>query len=134
MPAPLLEFGEADWREWLGDGPDPAAAGLAVPLAEWYALPHPVERVCGWVGGEQRTQTMMVGIGDRPHLVTRYRRLDAHRRWTAARRAWLEAHGFGQLAVDWWIDDVSYEHRALRREIRDVSDLARPRRPGDGER
>ena len=118
MPQPLVAFCEADWSEWLLDGPDPAQADLNVPLEEWYAPPHPVTRevFCG-TGSPPQTQTTMVGIGDRPHLVAAYRRYDARRRWREAKRAWLEAHGHPDLAFDAWIDDVVNGRRELQRDL-----------------
>jgi hypothetical protein len=107
MPAPLRAFNEADWQEWLLDGPDPAADAY-VDMEAFYALPHPAEWVNGWVNGERRTSTVIVGIGDRPELVAHYRRMDAHKRWSAARVAWLKERGLPWL--DTWIDDMRFEH------------------------
>jgi hypothetical protein len=98
LPAPLAEFCEADWSEWLLDGPDPGTEGY-VDAERFYA-----------------------GLADRPAVAACWRRLDAHKRWSAARRAWLEAHGHPQLAFDGWIDDIAYEHRVLRAEIRAATD------------
>lgn len=120
LPAPLATFVEADWQTWLLDGPDPAQEGYAVPLAEWLGPPHPVEQVAGWINGQVRTRVIMVGIGDRPELVAVYRRHHAHKRWRAARRAWLEAHGHHDLAFDCWLDDVAGEHRQLVRELAEL--------------
>jgi hypothetical protein len=97
LPGPPQHFVEADWSEWLLDGPDPGAEGY-VDMAAFYA-----------------------GIADRPKLVAAWRRLDAHRRWTAARRAWLEAQGMHQAAVDCWVDDIAAEHRVLRAQIREAA-------------
>jgi hypothetical protein len=94
FPAPLLEFVEADWQQWLLDGPDPATVAY-VDMAAFYRQ-----------------------LEAKPAVAACWRRLDAHRRWTAARRGWLEAHGQDRLAFDWWIDDIAYEHRVLRAELR----------------
>jgi hypothetical protein len=114
-PAPLRTFHEADWQEWLLDGPDPAAHAY-VDIDAFYALPHEITEVCGWVDSEQRTRTVMVGIGDRPDLVAHWRRIDAHHRWREARRAWLKAHGLHDLALHNWIEDIQYERRVLRHQ------------------
>lgn len=99
LPKPLQEFVEADWHEWLLDGPDPAASAYA--------------------GGDlERFYRIHAHRG--PRWATIYRRLDAHKRWTEARRAWLEANGHDDLALDWWIEDISYEHRVLRAELREA--------------
>lgn len=112
MPQPLREFVAADWGEWLLKGPDPAQEGLGVPLAEFYALPHPVEReVFRGTAHPITTEVVTVGIGDRPALVAEHRRLDAHRRWTAARRGWLEEHVSPEAGFDFWIDAIAEEHR-----------------------
>ena len=94
LPQPLATFAEADWQEWQLDGPDPAAAAY-VDMAVFYRR-----------------------LEGKPEVAACWRRLDAHKRWTAARRTWLEAHGEHDLAFDWWIDDVAYEHRVLRAELR----------------
>lgn len=110
IPGPLREFNEADWQEWLLDGPDPAADAYAVPLEEWYAPPHPVEvEVFRGTGLPMTTRMEMVGIGDRPELVAVWRRVDAHKRWSHARIEWLKARGLPWLAT--WIDDVRAEHQ-----------------------
>jgi hypothetical protein len=98
FPQPLQEFVEADWQAWLLGGPDPAASAY-VNLEGFYRA-H-ADKPPAW------------------HAV--YRRLDAHKRWTAARRAWLEANGHHDLAFDWWIDDIAHEHRVLRAELRALS-------------
>jgi hypothetical protein len=100
LPKPLQEFVDADWQEWLLDGPDPAASAYKD-------------------GDVERFYRLHAHRG--PRWAATYRRLDAHKRWTAARRAWLEAHGHADLAFDWWIDDVAYEHRVLQRELRELS-------------
>jgi hypothetical protein len=87
---------ESDWSEWLLDGPDPAAQAYK----------------------DGDSTAFYAGLADRPAVAAAWRRMDAHRRWTAARRAWLEAHGEHRLAFDWWIDDIAYEHRVLRQELR----------------
>lgn len=120
LPVPLRRFDERDWQEWLLDGPDPAAEGLVVPLEEWYAAPHPVEQLAGWANGVQTWRTVMVGIGDRPELVTDWRRYHAHKRWSHARVAWLKAHDLPWL--DAWLDDLRFEHRMLRRDLRPAAD------------
>jgi hypothetical protein len=119
MPKPLQAFIEADWQEWMLEGPDPAADAY-VDMEAFYALPHPVTRqVFRGTGLPAVTRTETVGIGDRPELVAYWRHLDAHRRWTAARRAWLEAAGHHDLAFDTWLDDVSYRNRVLRPQFPD---------------
>jgi len=112
MPQPLRAFVADDWSEWLLAGPDPAQEGLGVPLAEFYALPHPVvvEDFRG-TAVPVSTKVVMVGIGDQPGLVAHHRRLDAHRRWTAARRDWLEEHVSPEAGLDFWIDAIAEEHR-----------------------
>jgi hypothetical protein len=103
-PIPLQRFIEADWQAWLLDGPDPAASAYADGDSERFYQLH-ADRPPAW------------------HVI--HRRLDAHKRWTAARRSWLEAHGHPDLALDCWLDDVSYEHRVLRRELREASRVFR---------
>jgi hypothetical protein len=56
-----------------------------------------------------------VGIGDRPELVAHHRLLDAHKRWTAARRSWLEEHCGFDAGFDFWIDAVAEHHRMSTR-------------------
>ena len=97
LPKSLQEFVEDDWSEWLLPGPDPGTVGY-VDVDAFYA-----------------------GLADRPEVAAVWRRLDAHKRWTAARRTWLEAHGHPDLAFDCWLDDVAYEHRVLRAELREAS-------------
>jgi hypothetical protein len=126
MPAPLREFNPNDWQEWLLPGVDPAADAYAVPLEEWYAMPHETTRLAGYSNGERIVRPTTVGIGDRPELVTHYRRLDAHKRWTAARRAWLEEHVDPQAGFDFWIDAVAEHHRMSTRDY----PAAREHRPG----
>lgn len=125
MPQPLRKFNADDWQEWLLPGPDPAQEGWNVPLAELYALPHPVEReVFRGTALPITRETVMVGIGDQPELVAHHRRLDAHRRWIAARRAWMEQHMDPQAGFDFWIDAVAEHHRMSTRDY-----PARERRP-----
>jgi hypothetical protein len=100
LPKSLQEFVEADWETWLLDAPDPAASAYADGDVERFYRLH-ADKSPAW------------------HAL--YRRLDRHKRWTAARRGWLEAHGYHDLAWDQWIDDVAYEHRVLRRELRELS-------------
>jgi hypothetical protein len=116
MPQPLREFNADDWQEWLLDGPDPAAEGYAVPLHEWYALPHPkvVEDFRG-TAHPTTTKIITVGIGDRPELVAHHRLLDAHKRWYETRRAWLCEHVDAQAGFDFWIDAVAEHHRMSTR-------------------
>jgi hypothetical protein len=97
FPVPLQRFVEADWQEWLLDGRDPGIEGY-VDVDTFYA-----------------------GIADRPELVAAWRRLDAHQRWTAARRAWLEERGMRDLAIHYWIQDIQEEHRVLRAQIREAA-------------
>jgi hypothetical protein len=114
-PAPLRAFEPDDWQEWLLDGPDPAQEGLIVPLQEWYAPPHPMQQSAGWVNGVERWHTVMVGIGDRPEVVAAWRTYHAHKRWSAARIAWLKTRGLPSLET--WLEDVKYEHHVLRRGL-----------------
>jgi hypothetical protein len=115
-PAPLRQFEPADWQEWLLDGPDPAQEGLLVPLQEWYAPPHPME-FDGFrgTGLPAVPYTEMIGIGDRPEVVAAWRTYHAHKRWSAARIAWLKARGLPSLET--WLEDVRYEHHVLRRGL-----------------
>ena len=107
MPQPLREFAEADWGEWLLEGPDPAQEGRGVPLAEFYAMPHPVERevFCG-TAVPLRREVVWVGIGDQPDLVAAHRRDDARKRWITARRAWLEEHVSADAGFDFWLTET----------------------------
>jgi len=107
MPQPLREFREADWSEWLLPGPDPAQEGRSVPLEEWYAMPHPVEReVFRGTAVPVTREVVMVGIGDRPDLVAAHRRDDARKRWITARRAWLEEHVSTDAGFDFWLTET----------------------------
>jgi hypothetical protein len=125
MPQPLREFSAEDWQEWLLEGPDPAQEGRAIPLAEWYAPPHPVQ-VGGWiVNGVERFRTVMVGIGDDPERVARERQYDAYKRWTEARRAWLTEHVSAEAGLEFWVDAISERYRARR-------DGRRPAMPRQG--
>src|SRR5512132_1642953 len=117
MPQPLREFNADDWQEWLLDGPDPAAAGRGVPLAEFYSPPHPVVReVFRGTAVPATTEVVMVGIGDDAELVAHHRLLDAHRRWLEARRAWLAEHVGAQAGFDFWLDAVAEHHRISTRD------------------
>jgi hypothetical protein len=111
MPAPLREFRADDWQEWLLPGPDPAQEGRSIPLADHYALPHPVQ-VGGWYAdGVERMRTVVVGIGDDPERVAADRHHDAHKRWTEARRAWLAEHVSAEAGLDFWIDATAQRYR-----------------------
>jgi hypothetical protein len=94
MPQPLREFAEADWQEWLLDGPDPAAEAFK----------------------DGDSTAFYAGIADRPELVAHHRLLDAHQRWIAARRGWLEEHVSADAGFDFWIDAIAEHHRMRTRD------------------
>ena len=80
----------ADWQAWLLAGEDPAAAAYADGDLEAFYRLH-AGRPPAW------------------HEVSR--RLDAHKRWSAARIAWLRARELPWLED--WIDAANYERRVL---------------------
>jgi hypothetical protein len=112
MPQPLREFSAEDWQEWLLGGPDPAQEGRAIPLAEHYAMPHPVQMGGWYVDGVEHMRTVVVGIGDDPERVARDRHDDAYKRWTEARRGWLTEHMSVEAGLDFWIDATAERYRA----------------------
>jgi hypothetical protein len=103
MPQPLAEFNADDWQEWLLEGPDPAAEAFK----------------------DGDSTAFYAGIADRPELVAHWGRLDAHKRWYEARRAWLTEHVDAQAGFDFWIDAVAEHHRMGTRD----HPAARGRRP-----